>query len=126
MPDFVYYDLLNWFYCYYLIYAIVISQFCSWFLGSVLFSFVEYRWWSLITLTMFAVCLPVDVLIFYKEPLGAFGTLFVSMWVLIPFLVMVADAMFPEREALMVDSCKLIKDSCIYSLLYVMAFYYSW
>ena len=56
---------------------------------------------------MFGICLPVDVLIFYKEPLGAFGTLFVTIWVLIPFLIMVADATFPEKEAVMVDKCRL-------------------
>ena len=56
---------------------------------------------------MFGICLPVDVLIFYKEPLGAFGTLFVTIWVLIPFLIMVADATFPEKEAVMVDKCML-------------------
>ena len=64
--------------------------------------------WGLITLTMFGICLPVDVLIFYKEPLGAFGTLFVTIWVLIPFLIMVADATFPEKEAVMVDKCMLV------------------
>ena len=66
----------------------------------------DFRW-GLITLTMFGICLPVDVLIFYKEPLGAFGTLFVTIWVLIPFLIMVADATFPEKEAVMVDKCRL-------------------
>lgn len=70
--------------------------------------------WGLITLTMFGICLPVDVLIFYKEPLGAFGTLFVTIWVLIPFLIMVADATFPEKEAVMVDKCMFTAGSSMF------------
>ena len=56
--------------------------------------------WDLLTLTMFSICLPVpvDVLIFFKEPLGPFGTLFATIWAKIPFLVMVGDATFPEKE----------------------------
>ena len=73
---------------------------------TIIMVFDDFRW-GLITLTMFGICLPVDVLIFYKEPLGAFGTLFVTIWVLIPFLIMVADATFPEKETVMVDQCML-------------------
>ena len=76
--------------------------------------------WGLITLTMFGICLPVDVLIFYKEPLGAFGTLFVTIWVLIPFLIMVADATFPEKEAVMVDQCRLNGGSIMFGLFCVL------
>ena len=43
-------------------------------------------------------CLPVDVLIFYKEPFGMIGTMFAMVWGFIPFLTLVADAAFPEKE----------------------------
>ena len=79
----------------------------------------DFRW-GLITLTMFGICLPVDVLIFYKEPLGAFGTLFVTIWVLIPFLIMVADATFPEKEAVMVDKCRSNAGSIMFGLFSVL------
>ena len=81
----------------------------------------DFRW-GLITLTMFGICLPVDVLIFYKEPLGAFGTLFVTIWVLIPFLIMVADATFPEKEAVMVDKSRLNAGSIMFGLFCVLNF----
>ena len=103
IPEFVYYEFLNWISCYYFIYAVIVSQFLAWFLGSVLFSFVQYRWWGVITLIMFGICLPVDVFIFFKEPFGAFGTLFATIWAVIPFCVMVADATFPEKEVTVVD-----------------------
>ena len=62
--------------------------------------------WGLLTLTMFNICLPVDVLIFFKEPLGPFGTLFATIWAIIPFLVMVGDATFPEKEVIIEDKSK--------------------
>ena len=55
---------------------------------------------------MFNICLPVDVLIFFKEPLGPFGTLFATIWAVIPFLVMVGDATFPEKEIIVEDKSK--------------------
>ena len=82
--------------------------------------------WGLITLTMFGICLPVDVLIFYKEPLGAFGTLFVTIWVLIPFLIMVADATFPEKEAVMVDKCMLTAGSSMFCFVFSIFSCFSW
>ena len=44
-------------------------------------------------------CLPVDILIFYKEPIGIWGTLLAPLS-FIPFCVMIADAMFPDKEVL--------------------------
>ena len=86
---------------------------------TIIMVFDDFRW-GLITLTMFGICLPVDVLIFYKEPLGAFGTLFVTIWVLIPFLIMVADATFPEKEAVMVDKCRLNAGSIMFGMFCVL------
>ena len=70
--------------------------------------------WGLLTLTMYSICLPVDVLIFFKEPLGPFGTLFATIWAVIPFLVMVGDATFPEKEIIVEDKSKdtLVQPKC--------------
>ena len=57
-------------------------------------------------MTMFIICLPVDVLIFFKEPLGPFGTLFATILSIIPFLVMVGDAIFPEKEVIFENKSK--------------------
>ena len=64
-----------------------------------LYSFVDYRRWSLLTTLMALFCVPVDVLIFYKEPVGIWGTLLAPLS-FIPFCVMCADAMFPDKEVL--------------------------
>ena len=47
---------------------------------------------------MFNVCLPVDVLIFYAEPFGVFGTLGTTILSFAPFFSMVADSTFPVKE----------------------------
>ena len=46
---------------------------------------------------MFAICLPVDVLIFYAEPFGVLGTLGTTILAFAPFLTMVADSTFPVK-----------------------------
>ena len=66
---------------------------------ALLHSFVDYRRWSLLSTLMALFCLPVDVLIFYKEPVGIWGTLLAPIS-FIPFGVMCADAMFPDKEVL--------------------------
>ena len=47
---------------------------------------------------MFGLCLPVDVLIFYAEPFGVFGTLGTTILAFAPFTSMVADSTFPVKE----------------------------
>ena len=47
---------------------------------------------------MFCLCLPVDVLIFYAEPFGVWGTLAATILSFSPFLSMVADSTFPVKE----------------------------
>ena len=64
-----------------------------------LHTFVDYRKWSLLTTLMALFCVPVDILIFYKEPIGIWGTLLAPLS-FIPFCVMCADAMFPDKEVL--------------------------
>ena len=56
---------------------------------------------------MAALCLPVDVIIFYKEPLGPVGTLLALVWGFIPFSILIADAAFPDKEVTVV-----LKGSC--------------
>ena len=48
----------------------------------------------------FLICLPVDVLIIYKEPFGMEATMFIIVLAFVPFLVIIGDAMYPEKETL--------------------------
>ena len=85
---------------------------------------------------MAALCLPVDVLIFYKEPFGVWGTLckflnhrniknillstVMLVFAFIPFFIMQAEAMFPEKSVYIVDKSKnSVKSFCIYNSGYV-------
>ena len=61
-------------------------------------SFTPYRLWNLWGTLMAGLCLPVDVFIFYKEPLGVVGTLLALVWGFIPFTILIADAAFPDKE----------------------------
>ena len=47
-------------------------------------------------------CLPVDVIIFYKEPIGMVGTMFAMVLGFVPFGIMIADAAFPETETVII------------------------
>ena len=53
--------------------------------------------------TLFLVCLPADVAIFYKEPFGVVGTLFVLVLAYVPFTIMQAEAFYPEKEVWIID-----------------------
>lgn len=52
---------------------------------------------------IFSVCLPVDILIFYTEPFGFVGTMIVLVAAFIPFMMMQAEAFYPEMEMWVVD-----------------------
>ena len=116
MPEFVYYNLENWFLCYYYPYMTISCQGLAFLMG-VLYkygwcmvsicveetpcavpSFTPYRLWNLWGTLMAGLCLPVDVFIFYKEPLGVVGTLLALVWGFIPFTILIADAAFPDKE----------------------------
>ena len=71
------------------------------FITGVLYSFTNYRAWNFLGTVMAGLCLPVDVLIFYKEPLGPIGTLLAMVLGFVPFCVMISDAAFPEEETLL-------------------------
>ena len=45
-------------------------------------------------------CLPVDVLIFYIEPIGPLGTLVAMVLAFIPFMIIIADAAVPEKDVI--------------------------
>ena len=47
---------------------------------------------------MAALCLPVDMIIFYTEPLGYVGTLVSMVLGFIPFAIVMADAAYPEKR----------------------------
>ena len=55
---------------------------------------------------MFGICLPVDILIFYAEPFGVFGTLGTTILAFAPFLSMVADTAFPVKKIWVKGKCK--------------------
>ena len=68
------------------------------FLMAVAHHYVDYRKWSTLGKMIATLCLPVDVLIFYVEPLGFVGTLLSMVLGFVPFELTVADAMFPQKE----------------------------
>ena len=68
------------------------------FLSSVAFHYTNYRLWNLLGTIGSLLCLPVDMLIFYVEPLGFVGTLVAMVMGFIPFAITIADAVYPEKE----------------------------
>ena len=105
IPEFEYYEFVNWVIREYLVYAVLVSQFFSWFSGSIAFTLVHHKWWNLLMMFMFAICVPVDVLIFYAEPFGVFGTLGTTILAFAPFLTMVADSCFPVKRIWVKGKC---------------------
>ena len=106
IPEFEYYELVNWIIREFLLYAVLFSQFFSWFCGSIAFTLTHHRWWNLLMGIMFGICIPVDVLIFYAEPFGVFGTLATTILAFAPFLSMVADSCFPVKRIWVKHRCK--------------------
>ena len=98
-PKFEYYDFENYFFINVFPFMIVSLE-TSAMLSAILFHFTGYKKWSLFFILIASCCLPVDVMIFYKEPFGPFGTLVVMVFAFVPFMTIVADAIFPEEEIL--------------------------
>ena len=44
----------------------------------------------------------------FQEPLGTLGTLIFLVWGFIPFCVMISDAAFPDREAIVQTKGKML------------------
>ena len=99
MPEFEYYDIENHLLINYYPYMTLCCQGGAFVVG-VLYSFTNYRVWNFLGTVMAGLCLPVDVLIFYKEPLGVIGTLLAMVFGFVPFGIMISDAAFPEEETL--------------------------
>ena len=68
------------------------------FLSSCLWHVTNYRWWNFLGTVTACLCLPVDILIFYTEPLGSFGTMAAMVLGFVPFCVVIADAAFPTKS----------------------------
>ena len=64
------------------------------------------RVWGILNILIFSVCLPVDILIFYTEPFGFVGTMIVLVAAFIPFMMMQAEAFYPEQEMWVIDRGK--------------------
>ena len=95
-PDFVYNEPLNMIRCNF--YFLTVPCQGTAFLLAVAHHYTDYRKWSTLGKMIAALCLPVDVLIFYVEPLGFVGTLVAMVLGFVPFELTVADAMFPQKE----------------------------
>ena len=109
MPAFEYYAPLNHFLGNYYPYATLFSQGVA-FLISVSFYNTDYKKWNLMGFSVALLCLPIDFLVFYVEPLGFIGTMAAMVLGFIPYIIPRADAMFPEFEELvLVNDKKTIK-----------------
>ena len=64
---------------------------------------LSYRLWGSIISIIACMCLPVDVLIFYREPFGFVGTMIVLVLGFIPFMSILAEAYFPNEEVWIID-----------------------
>ena len=64
---------------------------------TVLYHFAPYKKWNLLGTIMAGLCLPVDMLIFYIEPIGFVGTLSAMVLGFVPFAITISDAVYPEK-----------------------------
>ena len=68
------------------------------FLSCVAFHYTDYKLWNLLGGLTALLCLPIDILIFYLEPLGFVGTLVAMVLGFVPFAITIADAVYVEKE----------------------------
>lgn len=109
MPNFEYYEPFNNFLINYYTYATLFSQGTA-FLISISFAITDYKKWNLMGLSVAMLCLPIDFLVFYIEPLGFIGTLSAMVLGFVPYIIPRADAMFPEyEEYVKLNNGKIIK-----------------
>ena len=97
MPEFEYYDGLNHFLANYYPY---LTLFCQGFgyLFCVMYHFTSYKCWNFLGTMTAVLCLPVDIFIFWIEPLGSIGTMVAMVLGFVPFGITIADAAYPEKE----------------------------
>ena len=55
IPEFEYYELVNWIIREFLLYAVLFSQFFSWFCGSIAFTLTHNKLWNLLMSIMFGI-----------------------------------------------------------------------
>ena len=89
------------------------------FLCVALHSFTDYRKWNLLGTTMAVLCLPIDVYLLYKEPLGPFWTIFGLVATIVPMVIPIADAIFPEEQISMTILSNLSILMLFISLIYI-------
>ena len=79
------------------------------FVMAILWHVIHYRQWNLLGGIIAQLCLPVDILIFYLEPLGFVGTTTAMVLGFVPFLIVVADAAFPVKPMSVVANGNVVK-----------------
>ena len=67
------------------------------FITAVAYHFTDYKMWNLLGTVVACLCLPVDMLIFYIEPIGFVGTLSAMVLGFVPFAITISDAVYPEK-----------------------------
>ena len=55
------------------------------------YNFTGYKWWNVIGIIMHLGCLPVDVLVMYKAPYGALGSLLALVFAFIPYYIVTGN-----------------------------------
>ena len=103
-----YYDLQNYILINFYPYLTLFCQGTAFLMAS-LWHITDYRKWNPLGGIIAMLCLPVDILIFYLEPLGYVGTIVAMVFGFIPFLVVMADAAFPTKTMVVVSNGMEIK-----------------
>lgn len=67
------------------------------FIAAVAFHYTDYKKWNFLGTVIAGLCLPVDMLIFYVEPIGFVGTLSAMVLGFVPFAITISDAVYPEK-----------------------------
>ena len=96
MPHFEYYEFVNHLMSNYYPYMTAFCQGIG-YLACAMFHFTNYKWWNILGTVTAMLCLPIDIWIFYFEPLGQIGTLIAMVLGFVPFAITIADAAYPEK-----------------------------
>ena len=72
-----------------------------------LYHFIDYRNWNFFSLFMIFLCLPFNVYILHKEPLGPVFTVLGLVATYLPLTITMADAMYPKEETYINTKCNL-------------------
>ena len=72
-----------------------------------LYHFIDYRKWNFFGILMICLCLPFDVYILHKEPLGPVFTVLGLVATNLPLTITMGDAMYPKEETYINTKCNL-------------------